>query len=111
MCNDAILGDLPKGARLDSRGKVQLTRQLPAGVTLDESLIPAAIVRLRDAYALGQLETLSRTQRHTAMGRLRKYRLVPPAKTRVSKVGMSPAERRTHDRMYLKQWRAQQATA
>ena len=111
MCNATLLDDLPKGARLDSKGKVQLTRQLPPGVTLDDSLVPTAIIRLREAFLMGRVELLSRTKRHTAMGRLRKYHMAPAAKARTPKSGMTPAERREYDCRYLRQWRAQQAAA
>ena len=95
-----------KGIRLDSKGKLQLTRSLPIQLDpLPAELIPNAVLRLHERYQAGEVDALPRAKYHSELARLRKYRLVPPGKPRTNKAVMSPEERKAYDREYLRAWR------
>ena len=97
------------GMRVDSKGKLQLTRMLPPELhPLPAFLIPKPLLRLLQSYNSGKLDDLPVTRRHTAMCRLRRYRLIPPAK-RTPRAHMSADEKRVHNREYLRDWRRKHA--
>ena len=95
-----------KGIRLDSKGKLQLTRSLPVQLDpLPTELIPNAVLELHARYQAGEVDSLPRAKYHSELARLRKYRLVPPGRPRNSKAHLTPEERRAYDREYLRAWR------
>ena len=95
-----------KGIRLDSKGKLQLTRSLPIQFDpLPSELIPQAILKLYDRYKVGEVDSLPRAKYHSELARLRRYRLVPPGKSRNKKGHMTSEERKAYDREYLRMWR------
>ena len=97
------------GIRVDNKGKLQLTRVLPSSLhPLPASLIPKPLLSLLQSYNSGKLGGLPSTRRHTAMCRLRRYRLIPPA-NRTSRAHMSAEEKRVYNRTYLRDWRHKHA--
>jgi len=99
-----------KGIRIDSKGKLQLTRSLPMQLKpLPSALIPNAVLRLHERYQAGEVDLLPRAKYHSEMARLRKYRLVPPGRPRISKASMTSDERNAFNREYLRAWRARKS--
>lgn len=106
---EKIIGTNPAGVRIDRKGKVQLTRMLPLELhPLPRSLVPNTILHLLDQYHSGALDTVPVTQRHNAIFRLRRYRLISPAK-RQSRAHLSIEEKKAHNRTYLSEWRRKHA--
>jgi hypothetical protein len=99
-----------KSIRLDSKGKLQLTRSLPIQLDpLPTELIPKAVLRLHERYQAGEVDSLPRAKYHSELARLRKYRLVPPGRPRTNKADMTPEERSEYNRAYLRAWRTRRS--
>ena len=100
--------DYDDSMRIDSRGKLQLTRMLPVEAPpVPEELVPNSILALLSSYKAGQLSKLPRNRYHTAVSRLRRYRLISCPTKRVDRSNMSPEERRIYHRDYVRKWRSQ----
>ena len=95
------------GFVFDKSGCIQLKATMPAELApLPEELIPKALLNLKRNYHETGLHEFSMTKRHNAVGRLRRYRLIPPSKSRVNLKDMAMSDRIAHRRAYLKAWRA-----
>ena len=100
--------DYDESVRIDSRGKLQLSRMLPfESPPIPEELVPNSILALLSSHKAGLLSKLPRNRYHTAVSRLRRYRLISCPTKRIDRSLMNPEELKIYHRDYVRKWRAQ----